>query len=93
MPPPILIPSVKPEIINLTDDDDEIKTKKPSKTFFEKSFSQHLTSTPPVPILSQKNNSSRTPIVLDLTDDDDDDDFIQSTSSYFSQSGKKLKST
>lgn len=98
MPPP---PVPKQEIIHLTDDDDddqdnEVQNKKPSQPiktkFLEKSFTQHSISSPPVPILSQKINSSRTPIVLDLTDDDDDD-FVETTSSYFSRPGKKLKST
>jgi cell fate regulator YaaT (PSP1 superfamily) len=90
MPPPTLIPSQEiksspmQEIINLTDDDDEIEYKTCPEQI-KKSFTQ-------VSILSQKINSTRTQITFDLTDDDDDD-FIQPTSSYSSQPWKKLKST
>jgi len=99
MPPPTFIPSqtiksspIK-EIVNLTDDEsshknrsEQIKTK-----VFDKCLSQHPVSTPPVPILSQKINSSRTQTIIDLTDDDDD--FIQSTSTYSYRPEKKFKST
>jgi hypothetical protein len=101
MPPPVISSTQNfksspiQDIINLTDaDDEEIINKTPSEPikskFFQRSFTQQPRSSPPVPILSQKMNSSRTQTIIDLTDDDDDD-FIQSTSSLSFQPIKKLK--
>ncbi len=107
MPPPLLIPTQKiksspiQEKINLTDDDDdddsdEMINKKHSEQIktkmFEKVLTHHSISTPPAPILSQKIDSSRIQMTIDLTDDDDDD-FIQSTSSFSYRPVKKFKST
>jgi len=109
MPPPTLIPTQKiksspiKETINLKDDDDddddsdETINKKHSEQIktkmFEKVLTHHSISTPPAPILSQKIDSSRIQMTIDLTDDDDDDDFIQSTSSFSYRPVKKFKST
>lgn len=91
MPPPTLIPTQEvkssskiQDIINLNNDEsEEIKTK-----IFQKSFTQPSRLSPPVPILSQKFDSSQPQTIIDLTDDDDD--FIQTPSS---RAKKKFKST
>ncbi|CAF1042294.1 unnamed protein product [Adineta steineri] len=82
MPPPSQVQNV----IDITDDEDE------NMKNCQKSDTQYSTSTPPVPILSQKINSFQSQSIIDITDDDDD--FIQSTASFSSRPNKKkLKST
>jgi hypothetical protein len=93
MPPPSQIQ----EMIDLTDNDDDKKMKKKySKQMINKTIEKYNTqrprSTPPVPILSQKDNSPRTQTIIDITDDDDDD-FVLSTPSFSYRPKKKLKLT
>lgn len=95
IPPEKVIPCIKEEIVDPTNDGNQINAKhieETKSTPMETCPTQKLDHPCSLPVLSQNTNSTKLTKIIDLTNDDDDsDDFIESVTYSSRKSFKKFK--